>query len=327
MKKFLPIIIFIVFSLVFGFILEIVSYNFLYGYLRPKTLINIGESTAGYKIFSIKKPDILNFEYFLSERNNDHLKYNENLRPILLLGCSYAYGQGINVDKNFSSQLQKKTNRKTFNYSKMGASPADLLRSTSILAKNGTLKKDNFQYVIYVVMYDHFLRINDLSLFCDFLTKTYQTNKNRSFKDKLKYYADFSYTAKLFNAKRLTEKNNVALKINFLKYQINETNKIIKKNIPDAKFVVLLYDDVTNPSKDAYFYNDKTIHISLNKDTYSDLEKSGIIFISTKSLVGDVLCDEYYQIKNDEFQYWKPHHPNEKAWELIIPPFCNKLRL
>lgn len=307
---------------------EIISYQFLYGHLRKYTTMVTPENLAEFKIYSFNENNILKNEFVIKQRNDNTLYYDASKNPILTVGCSYAYGQGIKIDKIFASQIQQSTKIKTINVSRMGSGADDVLKSISHLEKKNFLKENQFNYVIYVMMFDHIARVHDLGLLSNYLTETYKKNKNKSNKEKFRYYLDHLYTIKFFNTKHALN-NNFTEEIGFeyLKYLIIKINEIIKRNNPDTKLIVLLYDDITNHSEDSPSFEDKARAMSIDTEIYSDLEIMGIQFISTKELVGDILHKEEYQLLNDEFQYWRPHHPNEKAWEVIVPPLIKKLNL
>lgn len=304
------------------FILEIISYNFLYGFFRQMNDYGPKEFISNYKLYGITPQDILTYDIILPERNNETLNYDNNKRPILTIGCSYTYGQGININKTFASQLQKKTNRKVLNVSMLGAGSDDVIRYLSYMNKINALQKNWFKYVFYTCMYAHVHRIYDLGLFSDYISDILQQNKNNSLKDKIKYYLNKSYTFKILNSKKYANSRDFEMSFNYLKYNISKMNKIIKSALPDSIFVVLLYDDITN-SNDA----GEEEAIPLEKNNYTDLTNEDINFIETKELVGDILYKEEYQLPYDTFQYWRPHHPNEKAWEMIVPQLCKKLKL
>ncbi len=313
-------------SLCLFFILELVSYNFLYGYLRKMNhpiMPNV-EISTNYKLFKIPPPDILSFDIDLGERNDETLIFDNRKQPILTVGCSYTYGEGLDTNQTFASQLTKKTNRKVVNIGMQGSGSGLVLRKLAYMEKSNQLNTE-FKYVIYTLMYDNVNRIHDLGLLSCYISGILEQNKNNSLKDKIKCYLNKSYTFKLLYAKKYTDEMGFEGRFNYLKYNISKMNEIIKRTIPDCQFVVLLYDDITNASKD--FVNIEESPISLDKNNYPELTAKGVKFISTKDLVGDILWKEEYQIEYDTSQYWRPHHPGEKAWEMIVPQLCKELNL
>lgn len=317
----------ILLCILFFFILEVVSYNFLYGPLGKD--IKISDALkSNHSLYRITPPDILDFDILLPQRNDETLAYDDTKKPILLLGCSYTYGQGIDINKNFSSQLQKRTKRKVVNVSDLEIGAEECLKNLAFMERHNILQEKQFEYVIYTQMHNHVYRIYDLGMFANYLFENYKQNKNNSFKDKLIYCCNFSYTVKLLNCKAYTLNNNIKWRFDYLKYQIKKMNEILKRTLPNSKFIVLLYDDITNSDvKQFETENEKFDFISLNKSNYLELSSEDIYIISTKDLVGDILYKEEFQLKTDKFQRYRPHHPNEKAWQMIVPQLCKNLNI
>ena len=251
---------------------------------------------------------------FAHSRNDRTLSYSENKRPVIFFGCSYTYGQGIKVNNTFSSQVQKYTKRKTYNIAAMGWSFSQIY--SVIRNKNFTDVIDHKkqpEFIIYTVMFDHFNRINLFDL-CEYINDKYSKNKNNSFSDEVKYYLNKSYTFKLINAKRFVKKsdNLIMVQKSIIKKIINITHKLY----PDSTFVILLFKDVEN--------NGNYDILSLN--TWSDISKiNNVKIISTEELTDKNLADKEYKHKYDIWQ--NPPHPNEKAWEAIVPALVKKLEL
>ena len=89
-----------------------------------------------------------------------------------------------------------------------------------------------------------------------------------------------------------------------------ECVKAIKKNFPNTKFVILDFPDVS------VFSEKKEV---LSDDIIKYLESIGIIYINVEDLIGHKITDEYRLSDKD--------HPNEKAWDEIIPALVKKLNL
>lgn len=83
----------------------------------------------------------------------------------------------------------------------------------------------------------------------------------------------------------------------------------IHKPWKNTKFVVLFYDQFEHVDIEAFDNKLKT-----------QLEKNGIIVESTKDLTGKYLKDGYMLSENDI-------HPNEKAWDEVVPKLVGKMKL
>ena len=56
------------------------------------------------------------------------------------------------------------------------------------------------------------------------------------------------------------------------------------------------------------------------KEFINKLKNNNFIVISTKEITDENLLDEKYQMPDN-------HHPTEKAWDLLIPKFIERLKL
>ena len=78
-------------------------------------------------------------------------------KPILLFGCSIAYGYNLDENQNFSTILSKETKRPVYNAAVTGYCPAHMLK---LLKENRVLfnVKDP-EYIIYTFIKDHKQRL------------------------------------------------------------------------------------------------------------------------------------------------------------------------
>ncbi len=109
-------------------------------------------------------------------------------------------------------------------------------------------------------------------------------------------YAEFVFTHKSF------DENFDFMKLHFLKAQ-----ELVKTKFPDSKIVILKYED--NFDSDYY-----------NTERWKELEDAGFIVLGTYELTGKHLDEDEYKLNDDV-------HPNEKAWDLIVPALVKKLDL
>ena len=317
MKNLVKIVIInIIFLFLITYFLEFISYNLIYG--------NLDDYIRNFFSTDIKNQLILsapdynkNIElYKPHQRNDESILYDVIKRPVLFLGCSYTYGQGINIYQTFASQFQKYTKRKTNTVAYPGNAPDSILKAIMFLYDYGDLDKNRYEYVVYTWMYNHICR-KEASMVNKFLNEKYYANRNNSLKDKIMYIFDKLYFFKYISLKLYIKKER-----NLYEYQkdcILSINKLIKEKIPDIKFIFLIYDDLTENGHDGIEKN------MLNPEIWSCLEEHGIKVVSTKELVGDILYKPGYKLTYDTFQ--NPPHPNSKAWEIIVPAIVNKYNM
>ena len=128
-------------SLIF-IVCELCAYFYItihrYGHVTPyfPNKIDILKSTGYYPLNKFKK----------FERNENNTKL-----PILLLGCSYTYGELLEEDKDFSEKLGTQSGRHIYNMGMSGQGPMAGLTLLEIEEKNKTIDKEP-EYIIYTYM-------------------------------------------------------------------------------------------------------------------------------------------------------------------------------
>lgn len=83
----------------------------------------------------------------------------------------------------------------------------------------------------------------------------------------------------------------------------------IHKRWQNTKLVVLFYDQ----------FEDDNIKV-FDEKLIAELQKNGIIVVRTKDLTGKYLTEGYFISENDI-------HPNEKAWDEVVPKLVVKMKL
>lgn len=221
-------------------------------------------------------------------------------KPIIVLGCSFAYG-------SFSNKLSLSSKRPVYNYSLPGKG----FQNALYILQNKLYDKniDNPEYIIYVMMSDHIRRMYSSVCMGDFVGYPfYSFNKKGELVMKYDYYPVyrqfyvFYYLNNIFYNFFL--RNHYDLHNKYVNAYFMEMNKSLKEIYPNIKFVILIYGDKSNFGLDMSF-----------------LEKNGLIVLQTNEITGvDILSSEY-QISDTDL------HPNEEAWEIIIPALIKELNL
>lgn len=209
-----------------------------------------------------------NMEKFCGKTKIEYGETKEEKNPIVVLGCSYAYGQGLKDKETFSYLLSEYTNRPVISFAHCGSQGVENL----IIAKNYE-KQDRLKsadYFIYVYMHDHINRF--------FSFDNISTNYNSFFK-----------TANI---------ENLLLKIPVtrLKKNILLANEKIKEYNPNAKFIVILYNE-----KMINDYNPCYIKFNLDKyndNIWDDLRKYNITIVKTEDIMGFPF-DKEYKLEED----------------------------
>lgn len=322
-----------IFKIILINIILIILVLFLCDYLTYKAVCN--EYISKYTPDKVKLYPPPEYKYFyqhefvnttiqfLKNHQNDGMfrpVFKEELdypaKPsILVFGCSFAFGGLLNERQTFSYKLQKQTNRPVYNY---GICAGGIQHMLYIIQHPEFLRRvdDIPQYAIYVYIPDHQRRLhadshpietNGLYLRYDFKENNLQLKKEylpsfmyrtflvrRFLYNLYKKYYDGDYS------KQTRYENFILTNEIFL-----ESKNILSERYPGIKFVILKYSDFAPVAEYKYLWD--------------ILEKEGFIIIDTKDLVGRKFTVD--DTTEDKF------HPNEQAWDLIVPKLAEKLNL
>ena len=225
---------------------------------------------------------------------------------ILLLGCSFTYGEKLEINQTFQYKLSHLTKRPVYN---LGLSAASIREMLYILRNDDIRQKllpddSNIDYVIYTYIFDQIPRLygdvyrNPSPLFLpteNFSKLEFRETKNTFKRTYINFLISrhFAFMAKQEPAFKL-------LRL-YLTETKKEIDKLYTKKDKTPKFVLFVY------------------HQKYNFD-WVKLYQDGIIVINADKLVDIDLMSQEYRILNDP-------HPNEKAWEVIVPALVKELDL
>lgn len=236
---------------------------------------------------------------------------NSRKKPILVMGCSFAYGLFLNPDKTFSSTLSRDTRRIVYNRAVVGWGIQHMLYQ---------LRRDDFyhqvkepEYLIYVVISDHMRRLRSY-VFVPLENEFYLRYEEKSGKlveidpkmNILRGFYLIRFLQTIITENVLLCEKNRDKNFDFAKLHFEESRRSLQSKYPNTKFVILKYME----EKDSWF---------LNTQRWNELEKEGFIVLDTNELTGKDLSMKEYKLPDN--------HPNEKAWEIITPALINKLKL
>ena len=304
-------------------IIEFLSVNIIenrYASLAEIQIKNASNPKELREILKVKYHKVIKFVY------EDRIKYcltrvykGNKKGSIVTVGCSYTDGTGLRENQTFAYKLNKFTHRTTYNRGIGASGPQLVYRQLS--DKNFKNEIPEAEYIIYTFIYDHFNRLfhdlvayfnSDLHLKYHLNNKGELTETQRPF-----WFLYYFYTTKVISEykeskllKQFDKKYSLFLKI------MEESVKAMKRNYPNAKFVLL---DVPEGKmcREDYVKGES----ELTKDQIKDLEKLGIIYINAEELVGHQLRDlEKYRIQDKD-------HPNERFWDEVVPALAKKLNL
>ncbi len=282
-------------------------------YLRHKKY-TFENTTFGYSFINPPQ-NYENLELFFNGSNEygygrvpDGTEYNSD--PIIIFGCSFAYGMELNQDQTFGYKLSHLLKRPVYNRSVFGqALPEMYYQSESDEFYKQVPKSDT---VIYVMIDDHYRRIytDTCEVIDTWFLVQYDIKNGELIREK--YNNPFSnFIKSLYIVKEL--------KHNYLdKYIYKE------KHIPKITDDVLLYFIKTRENLEKRWNNKINFTVIFYKDIYcSDmlkekLLKNGFRVIETKDLTNENLNDDKY-LAVDKV------HPSEAAWDLLTPLIAKEI--
>lgn len=230
-----------------------------------------------------------------------------NKKPILIFGCSYAYGFYLDDTETISYKLSEYTKRKVYNRSFPGWGPQDMLYQ---------LKRKDFynivqeepEYIVYIFINGHSYRIfREVWTFevQTFYRKTKDRLKESIFKSGGFLYGYIARTIRYQIGQYLTTNpKNLKFTEDMLLSHFTESKKEAQKHWKNTKYIILVYD-----------YN------NYEKNIIEKLKDEGFEIIFAEDLTDINLKMPEYQLSEHDT------HPNEKAWNLLVPLLSKRLKL
>lgn len=233
------------------------------------------------------------------------LEYSK--KPIVIFGCSYAFGYNLENNETLSYKLSHQAKVPVYNRAYSGWGIQHMLYQV----KNELFYKKvpEPQYAIYIYIPDHINRL----YYNSFLSYDTICEKfNLRYKEEngtLKEIPHNNLILNQFQRLYLINKINQHLIINSIKTKKDydfalkhfvEAKKEMGKHWENTKYVVLFY---TSSQNENYLKN--------------RLKENDFIVIDADEITNKNLCDNKYMRKD--------FHPNEEAWNVVIPELIKKL--
>ena len=274
---------------------------------KPDNFVQLEKTDESFKLFCHGKKNL----------------YGENYKknPIVVMGCSYAYGHGVKEEKTFSYILSEITQRPVYNFSECGY---DAIRSLESVPgylymnrdKEDSLKKTD--YVIYLYMYNHIERYLQIKSLMDLYNKVNKPSITDKLMEKLFVLNFFNME---FKRKDILEDYPSSQKsIQYQNKVLLYWYKKLKEYTPNAKVIIIIYDEkITSEYPNARI---KYVSDVMNSPDWKKLEEEtqgGIKVVHTKDLTGFVF-DKDWKLKADITDW----HPNDRVWEYFTPLFVKE---
>ena len=254
---------------------------------------------------------------FSSVRLENPLTYNDDKKSIVILGCSFAYGDAIGDSDNVSYKLQQLTDRKVYNRGQSAWGPQFVLRDIQEADFFQNKEIIEPEYFVYIFISDHIRRIyaNYFSIQDYTIYDLYSIKNNKLvLKPKnvrFENYIKISTLAKRLNWLLFNLIPNDK-KFDRLKLYIETMQSELKQRYPDSKFVVIVYNS-KNDIESHHIQPFKT-------NRWDELEKDGMIVINFDSPDYEFLTEREYLASDEQ-------HPSAKAWDVLTPIIAERLKL
>ncbi|MCR5261778.1 MAG: hypothetical protein K6C94_08070 [Candidatus Gastranaerophilales bacterium] len=315
MKKFLKILLYIAVNIVLILLIIFLCDICLYSsYLKSKNDFSLKNLIDIYKIDFIYQND--SKEYFsggdnlcLKGRAPEGLQYKKS--PILIFGCSFAYGHYLDNEYTFSHRLAEDLKRPVYNRAFCGAGFQHMYKQS--LSENFFSNVPPSDTVIYVLIGEHFRRMfgETFTIYDNFINTHYNFTESEFVEDDynntltklikkspvMKWGRNRIFDYYLKNEKFYENISDEALAY-FIKTRENLENKWKKK----VKFIVFVY---AGSKLDAYLI--------------PKLKENGFIVITMQDLTKEDIFFEKYISKENL-------HPTKEAWDLVTPLFINEMK-
>ena len=247
--------------------------------------------------------------------------------PILLLGCSYAYGEFISLEDNFASKLTNLSGRWVYNFGEPGQGPIYSLLSLELEKKEPLITVEP-EYVIYLYMFHHPNRWYFTQYYDYYRKQNWIPFQKHSVLDN---FYTFRYFRNMDIDKYFHEDENLEKRMDLFFKMMNEIKNKSKELYPDSKFVFLIYSDVNKDLCEGLMNSvkkdsqdiEKMFEIMNSKQFKHRLEAMDMQVITTEELINRKMVKQSDRAEND------PHypHPSASAWDEVIPKLIKKLKL
>lgn len=273
-------------------------------------------SNVNFKIGKFLFPRYSSYDYrrlISDDSTEDRIvcgdKYNGK-NSILLLGCSYTYGQYLSPHQTFAYKLATIMKKTVYNFGMPGAGTCDILRALHTKENTDYIKKP-VSLVIYTYMYDHYGRCPQDYDTYEFLRKKFFLSQKYSFWDR--FYIVKNYKRKMYERQFSKTENYYT----YLREMIISLKKETERMFPNSKFILFIYeDDDKNLNAFHENMNSEAKEIIENVEIWNTFLNDGISVVRSSDFLGRTMNKPEERVKDDRC---RTPHPSEFAWDEIVP--------
>ncbi len=247
--------------------------------------------------------------------------------PIILFGCSFAHGLYLDTNQTFSYKLSSTLKRPVYNRALPGNGLQGMLFQTE--SSNDADDINNIFYkfvppadtVIYIMIDDHYRRmlVDFFDYQCKDINLRYILNKNQlklinNDLNLISYlkspyiirFLNHQYIQNYINNRKNADKLTDLVLLHFIETRNNLQKKWTNKSNKELNFIIIFYSYEEIPYKELL---------------RQKLEKNNFTVIDTDEITQEDLFSEQYNMHE------KDYHPNENAWDLLVPLIIKKAGL
>lgn len=222
----------------------------------------------------------------------------KNSKPIVVFGCSFAYGIFLPDEDKVSARLADETGRIVYNRAMCAQGVQYLIY---------LLQDENFykitpepEYAVYIYIND---QIRRLYMECNpwYKSSFYELDKNGNLSliENPLYY---TFPMVFVRARKYIKYDKDD--ISFMNKHFIYAKQLADKHWKNTKWIILSYNKL----------NDKKCY-----QEFSKLEKYGFKVVYAEEFVPDDFWTNLkYRISQNDY------HPTKEAWQLLVPPFAKK---
>ncbi len=232
---------------------------------------------------------------------------NYKNKPIVIFGCSYAYGYKLQNEQTFGYKLSEFTKRPIYNRADSGLGIQHMLYQ---LTEDKSFYENvpEPEYVIFVYINHHRNRLyyRKFNWFnSEYLSYVKQGD------DLVRWHKWYAPIFNLYSVQKffiycidnIFIKYKILDSVPFAKMHFIKSKEAMEQHWKKTKFVILNYDDV------------------INQKEIKELEKNGFKVVNLFELEPHLISDVKYRLSEVD------KHPSEKAWDMLVPKIASKLKL
>lgn len=247
----------------------------------------------------------------------------KNEDALVIFGGSFGYGTSLTNENTLSYKLSKYLKKTVYNRAYPSGSPTQMLFQ---LQKTDIFEKiPKVDTVLYVYTEDEMARLYKI-LDCEpsnVFNPRYEIKNGKL--ERIKTDKNYDKIMKLYVAKELRERviepklaENQEKTFDLFFEIFKESKAIADKKWNNPNFILLKYPIYRTDRQNLPDCSEKYTKYK----GWERFDEIGITVVDTQSLVGNEVCSAKYVVNPDN-----DYHPNEAAWELIIPKLIAKTEI